>query len=62
MRKSKFPNCSSREKDKKRKFMGDNFGDDEKEQFKKDDKKRKKEKCDNLSDKKKKINQLEKLI
>ena len=33
--------------------MGDNFGDDEKEQFKKDDKKRKKEKCDNLNDKKK---------
>ena len=35
-RKSKFTNCSSREYDKKRKkFMGDNFGEDEKEQLKK---------------------------
>ena len=33
-RKSKFTNRSSREYDKKRKkFMGDNFGEDEKEQL-----------------------------
>ena len=41
-RKSQFTNRSSRENDKKRKkFMRDNFGEDEKEQLKKDDKKRK---------------------
>ena len=41
-RKSKFTNRISRENDKKRKkFMRDNFGEDEKEQLKKDDKKRK---------------------
>ena len=39
-RKSQLTNCSSRENDKKRKkFMRDNFGEDEKEQLKKDDKK-----------------------
>ena len=39
-RKSKFTNGSSRENDKKRKkFMCDNFGEDEKEQLKKDGKK-----------------------
>ena len=48
-RKSKFTNRSSRENDKKRKkFMRDNFGEDEKEQLKKDDKKRKREMRDNL--------------
>ena len=41
-RKSKFTNRSSREIDKKRKtFMRDNFGEDGKEQLKKDDKKKK---------------------
>ena len=41
-RRSKFTNCSSRENDKKRKkFMGDNFGEDEKEQLKKLTKKKK---------------------
>ena len=45
-RKSKFTNRSSRENDKKRKkFVSDNFGEDEKVQLKKDDKKRKKEMC-----------------
>ena len=39
-RKSQLTYCSSRENDKKRKkFMRDNFGEDEKEQLKKDDKK-----------------------
>ena len=50
-RKSKFTNCSSRENDKKRKkFMCDNFGEDEKEQLKKIDKK---EMRDNLEEEKK---------
>ena len=44
-RRSQFTNRSSRENDKKRKkFMRDNFGEDEKEQLKKDHKKEK-EKC-----------------
>ena len=43
-RKSKSTNGSSRENNKKRKkFMCDNFGEDEKEQLKKDHKKRKRE-------------------
>ena len=55
-RKSKFTNHSSREYDKKRKkFMRDNFGEDEKEQLKKDDKKRKREMLDNLEEEKKRI-------
>ena len=42
-RKSKFRNRNSRENDEKRKkFMRDNFGEDEKEELKKVDKKRKK--------------------
>ena len=53
-RKSNFTNYSSRENDKKRKkFMHDNFGEDEKEQFKKGDKKRKREMGDNLNKEKK---------
>ena len=53
-RKSQLTNCSSRENDKKRKkFMRDNFGEDEKEQFKKGDKKRKREMGDNLNKEKK---------
>ena len=54
-RKSKFTNRSSRENDKKRKkFMRDNFGEDEKEQLKKDDKKkRKREMLDNLEEEEK---------
>ena len=53
-RKSKFTNRSSRENDKKRKkFMRDNFGEDEKEQLKKDDKKRNREMRDNLEEDKK---------
>ena len=53
-RKSKFTNRSSRENDKKRKkFMRDNFGEDEKEQLKKDDKERKREMHDNLEEEKK---------
>ena len=41
-RKSKFTNRGSRENDNKRKkFMRDNFGEDEKEHLKKDDKKKK---------------------
>ena len=41
-RKSQFTNCTSRESDKKRKkFMRHNFGEDEKEQLKKNDKKKK---------------------
>ena len=51
---SKFTNHSSRESDKKRKkFMHDNFGKDEKDQLKKDDKKER-EKCVITSRKKKK--------
>ena len=39
-RKLKHTNCSSKENDKNRKmFMHDNFGEDEKEQLKKDNKK-----------------------
>ena len=54
-RKSKFTNRSSRENDKKRKkFMRDNFGEDEKEQLKKDGKKER-EIRDNLEEKKKNI-------
>ena len=50
-RKSKFTNRSPRENDKKRKkLLRDNFGEDEKEQFKKDDKKRKREMRDNLEE------------
>ena len=50
-RKSKFTNFSSRENDKKRKkFMRDNFGEDEKEHLKKVDKK---EMRDNLEEEKK---------
>ena len=42
----------SRENYKKmKKFMRDNFGEDEKEQFKKDDRKRKKKMCDNFDKK-----------
>ena len=45
-RKSEFTNCSSRENDKKKKFMCNNFGEDEKEQLKKHDKKKQgKKKC-----------------
>ena len=52
-RRSQFTNRSSRENDKKRKkFMRDNFGEDEKEQLKKDHKKGKREICDNLEEKK----------
>ena len=55
-RKSKFTNCSSRENDKKmKKFMHDNFGEDKKEQLKKDGKKRKREMCDNLQEEKKRV-------
>ena len=44
-RKSKFTSCSSRENEKKsKKFMRDNFGADEEEQLKIDDKKTKKKK------------------
>ena len=53
-RKSEFTNGSSRENDKKRKkFIHDNFGEDEKEQLKKGDKKRKREIRDNLEEEKK---------
>ena len=34
-----------------KKFMRGNFGEDEKEQFKKDDRKRKKKMCDNFDKK-----------
>ena len=55
-RKSKFSSCISRENDKKRKkFMHDNFGEDEKEQLKKDDKRKKREMRDNLQEEKKNI-------
>ena len=55
-RKSKFTNRISRENDKKRKkFMRDSFGEDEKEQLKKDDKKRKREMRDKLEEEKKNI-------
>lgn len=51
-RKSKFINCRFREIRKKRKkFLCKNFGDDEKEQLKKDDKKQGKM-CDILLEKK----------
>ena len=39
-RKSKFTNCGSRENQKRKKFLCDNFDEDEKEQLKKVDKKR----------------------
>ena len=53
-RKSKFTNRRSRENDMKRKkFMLDNFGEDENEQLKKIDTKRKKEMRDNLEEEKK---------
>ena len=53
-RKWKFTNRSFRENDKKRKkCMRDKFGEDEKEQLKKDDKKRKREMHDNLKEEKK---------
>ena len=52
-RKSKFTNHSSRENDEKRKkCMHDDFGEDEKEQLKKDDRKRKKEMRNNLEEEK----------
>ena len=53
-RKPKFTNRrSSKENDKKRKkFIRDNFDEDEKEQLKKVDKNRKKEMCDNFEEKK----------
>ena len=54
-RKSQFTNRSSRENDKRKKFMRNNFGEDEKEHLKKDDKKRKREMCDNLEEEKKNI-------
>ena len=55
-RNSKFTNRSSRENDKKRKkFIRDNFDEDEKEQLKKDDKKRKREMRDNFEEEKKNI-------
>ena len=55
-RKSEFTNLSSRENDNKRKkFMHDNFVEDEKEPLKKVDKKRKKEMRDNLEEEKKRI-------
>lgn len=53
-RKSKFANCSCRESDINNKFMHGNLGDNEKEQFKKDDKNRRKEMYDNLDYVKKK--------
>ena len=43
-RKPKFTNRSSRENDKRKNFMRDNFSKDEKEQLKNDDKKER-EKC-----------------
>ena len=49
-RKSKFTSRCSRGKDKRKKFMHDNFGEDEKEQLKNKDKKRKKEMLDNLDE------------
>ena len=52
-RKPKFTNRCSKENDKKRKkFIRDNFDEDEKEQLKKVDKNRKKEVCDNFEEKK----------
>ena len=54
-RKSQFTNRSSRENDKRKKFMRNNFGDDEKEHLKKDGKKRKREMRDNLEEEKKNI-------
>ena len=51
--KSKFTNCSSRENEKRKKFMRVNFRENEKEQLKKDDKKRKGEMRDNLHEEKK---------
>ena len=52
-RKAKFTNRSSRENYKKRKkFMRDNFDEDQKQQLKKDDKKRKGEIGDNLGEEK----------
>ena len=52
-RKAKFTNRSSRENYKKRKkFMRDNFDEDQKQQLKKDDKKRKGEMRDNLGEEK----------
>ena len=54
-RKGKFTNCSSREIDKRRKtFIHDNFGEDEKHQLKK--KKKKKRRIKITSRKKKKAN------
>ena len=53
-RQSNFANRTSRENGKKRKkLMRDNFGEDEKEQLKKDDQKRKKEMPDYLDEEKK---------
>ena len=56
-KKSKFKKGrSSRENDNKRKrFMGDKLGENEKEKFKNDEKKRKKEMLDNLKEEKKNI-------